>query len=147
MKREEIWGITESTAVGDYKRVLQRVLDVRPAGTRGRLAEAIGKNRSFVSQITSPNYRVPIPARHLGTVFKICHFSPIEREEFLEAYRRAHPLRPPKGRAITRWRAVTLRVPQLHDDTKNKAIDNLLHETAHRLTRMIEDLHSVRLKR
>ena len=35
-----------------------------PSGTRQRLAAALGKNRSFVTQITSPAYATPIPARH-----------------------------------------------------------------------------------
>ena len=37
---------------------------------------ALGKNRSFVSQITNPAYATPIPAQHLETIFEICHFSP-----------------------------------------------------------------------
>src|SRR5689334_3844593 len=41
-------------AVGAYKTVLQRVLDARPSGTRHRLAIALGKNRSFISQIANP---------------------------------------------------------------------------------------------
>ena len=56
---------TRSTGSRDYKRILLRVLDLRPSGTRQRLADALGKNRSFVSQITNPAYPVPIPPRHL----------------------------------------------------------------------------------
>ena len=37
---------------------------------------ALGKNRSFVSQITNPAYAMPIPAQHLEIIFEICHFSP-----------------------------------------------------------------------
>ncbi len=58
---------------------------------RQRLAEAIGKNRSFVSQISNPAYEVPIPARHVGLIFEICLFSPQQRAAFLKAYSRAHP--------------------------------------------------------
>ena len=53
------------TAVAEYKRILLRVLDLRPSGTRQRLADALGENRSFVSQITNPAYPVPIPPRHV----------------------------------------------------------------------------------
>ena len=52
-----------------------RVLDRRPSGTRQRLADALGKNRSFVSQITNPAYQTPIPAQHFDPIFEICHFS------------------------------------------------------------------------
>ncbi len=66
-------------AVAVYKRLLADVIDRRPSGTRQRLAAALGKNRSFISQITNPNYLTPIPARHLDAVFEICHFSAEER--------------------------------------------------------------------
>ena len=46
------------------------------------LADALGKHRSFVTQITSPTYSTPLPARHLPTIFKVCHFSPTEQEHF-----------------------------------------------------------------
>ena len=59
-------GETEnSVAVARYKGVLQQVLEARPSGTRQRIAAALGKNRSFVSQIANPAYATPIPARHL----------------------------------------------------------------------------------
>ena len=58
-------------AVFEYKRVLQQVLENRPSGTRQSLAEALGKHRSFISQITNPNYSVPIPARHIESIFEI----------------------------------------------------------------------------
>ena len=93
-------------AVVTYKAILKRVMDNRPSGTRQRLAGALGKNRSFISQITNPAYATPIPARHVETIFEICHFSPDDRQLFLEAYARAHPTqdggraeRPPRPRA------------------------------------------------
>ena len=64
-----------SEDVTEYKRILQAVLENRPSGTRQRLAAALGKNRSFISQITGPGYAVPIPRRHLETIFEICHLS------------------------------------------------------------------------
>ena len=73
---------TSEEAVARYKAILQRVMDNRPSGTRQRLAGALGKNRSFISQITNPAYATPIPARHLETIFEICHFSPDERRGF-----------------------------------------------------------------
>ena len=55
MKAAALRAVADSSAVADYKRILQQVLENRPAGTRLRLAEALGKNRSFISQITNPN--------------------------------------------------------------------------------------------
>ena len=76
-------------AIVAYKRLLQEVLNQRPSGTRQRLADALGKNRSFITQMTSPTYPTPIPHRHLGTVLSACHFTPEERDAFMLAYRQA----------------------------------------------------------
>ena len=69
--------------VADYKFILRRALDNRPSGTRLKLAPALGKNRSFVSQITNPAYLVPIPAKHVAIIFEVCHLSGSERAAFL----------------------------------------------------------------
>jgi len=50
--------------VSAYKAMLQELIDRRPAGLRGQLAMALGKHKSFISQITNPTYRVP-NLRHL----------------------------------------------------------------------------------
>src|SRR3981189_3925293 len=97
---------TEATPPGPqnliaaYKAILRDVLDKRPSGRRQRLAEARGKNRSFITQIANPAYQTPIPAQHVHPIIQICHFSAQERDRFLEAYHRAHPPRlpPPKDR-------------------------------------------------
>jgi hypothetical protein len=129
----------DSSAVADYKRILQQVLDNRPAGTRLRLAEALGKNRSFISQIANPSYSVPIPARHIEPIFEKCHFLASEKVQFMKAYHRAHPNRASGGAAETRWRELVLRVPDLRDRTKNRLIDELLKETLQKALRLIED--------
>ena len=78
-------------AVAAYKRMLAAIIEKRPSGTRQRLAGALAKNRSFVSQITNPAYATPIPASHLAQIFEICHFSAAERQEFVRLYGLAHP--------------------------------------------------------
>jgi hypothetical protein len=127
------------SAVADYKRVLQQALENRPSGTRGRLAEALGKNRSFISQITNPSYSVPIPAAHIESIFEICHFLPAEKSKFLSAYARAHPSRTPGGPKGSRWREVVLRVPDLRDAKKNRHLDELLKDTIQHVIRLIGD--------
>ena len=79
--------------IAAYKAILRDVLDRRPSGMRQRLAEALGKNRSFITQIANPAYQTPIPAQHVHPIIQICHFSVQERDRFLEAYHRAHPRR------------------------------------------------------
>lgn len=139
MKREGLRNAADGSAVAEYKRMLQQVIDTRPSGTRRRLAEALGKNRSFISQITNPNYSVPIPARHLDRVFEVCHFSAAEKSGFLEAYRRAHPHRAPDAAPTARWREIVVRVPELHDRSKNKIMEDFLGETSQRLARLLGD--------
>ena len=131
-------GVADPAAVGDYKRILQQVLENRPAGTRLRLAEALGKNRSFISQIANPSYSVPIPAAHLDRIFETCHFLATERAQFLAAYRRAHPHRAPGNSADKHWREIVLRVPDLRDRDKNAQLDELMKDIAQRVLRLIE---------
>ena len=123
------------TAVAAYKTILQRVLDNRPSGTRLKLAAVLGKNRSFVSQITNPSYAVPLPARHVPAVLDACHLSATDREQFLKAYEAAHPERRGflSGRPSTR--TLTLTVPDFGDARRNRAYDQLLSDMAERLGR------------
>ena len=138
MKEEPSRALADPSAVADYKRILQQVLENRPAGTRLRLAESLGKNRSFISQITNPNYSVPIPAAHIERVFEVCHFLAGEKAQFMEVYRRAHPNRAPVRSGSGRSREIVLRVPDLRDREKNKQLDELMKEMLHRVLRLME---------
>ncbi len=91
------------------------MVDLRPSGTRLRIAKAIGKHKSFVSQITSPGYAMPVPAKYLGTILDLCHGSPDERATLLAAYRHAHPGRrlPESPETTKRTKTITLEVPLL----------------------------------
>jgi hypothetical protein len=126
--------------VADYKAILRKVLDNRPSGTRLKLAAALGKNRSFVSQITNPAYLVPIPAKHVSIILEVCHVSGAERAAFLEAYGRAHPgrLRAPHREARTRNIIVT--VPDLGDAKKNRSLEQIVVDFAARLARYAESV-------
>ena len=125
------------TSVEAYKALLRNVLDRRPSGTRQRLANALGKNRSFVSQISNPAYPVPIPAPHLDVIFEICHFSPQEKSAFLDAFHRAHPNRLKPRRGSHGVRTLKLEVTDFGDATTNREFDELVRETARRLSRLI----------
>ncbi len=123
--------------VAEYKSVLKRVLDNRPSGMRQKLARAIGKNRSFISQISNPAYPVPIPVHHLDRIFAICHFSPADKREFLAAYARAHPRRfslygEPRGE-----RTMTLSLPDLGDPRKNRQLESLVREIVQRVSELL----------
>lgn len=130
---------TGNEAVARYKAILRKVIDTRPSGTRQRLASALGKNRSFVSQITSPTYATPIPARHLETIFEICHFAPEERRKFLDAYQTVHVRHRSVETADLRLRPHTVYLPELGDDTKNRDLNRLVSDFVQRLTRLVGD--------
>jgi hypothetical protein len=123
--------------VADYKRLLQAVCDNRPSGTRGRLAVALGTNRSFVSQLVNPVYAMPIPAQHLETIFEVCHFSPAERAAFLTAYDQAHPGRRETGEPAMGIRAISLTVPDLGSARRNQAVDAMIAEYVRHLGRLV----------
>jgi hypothetical protein len=125
-------------AVAEYKAILRQVLDNLPSGTRSRLAGALGKNRSFVTQITGPAYPVPIPASHIDVILEICHFPADARRRFLDAYRRAHPGRLRSGREHRRLRAHTLFLPDLGSERKNRDLEALLGDIVHRIARLAD---------
>jgi hypothetical protein len=122
--------------VADYKRLLQTVCDNRPSGTRGRLAVALGTNRSFVSQLVNPAYAMPIPAQHLETIFEVCHFSPADRAAFLAVYDNAHPGRRETGEETAGTRVISLTVPDLGNARRNQAVDALIAEYGRHVARL-----------
>lgn len=138
-KRSEQAPVDPAQLVADYKTILQKVLDRRPSGTRQRIASTLGKNRSFVTQICNPSYPTPIPAAHLERIMEICHFSAIERQDFLSAYDAAHPGRLPLHERKTKLRTHTVYLPDLGDEAKNHRLDALVGEFMQRLADIIKD--------
>ena len=126
-------------ALGAYKSVLKRILDTRPSGTRHRLAIALGKNRSFISQIANPVYVVPIPVQHLETIFEVCHFTAADRREFLAAYGQAHPRRLDVVRKPAGTRKVTLTLPDLGDARRNRLLEETIAEIARRMAQIKDE--------
>ncbi len=121
-------------AIRAYKTVLSAVIDQRPSGMRQRLADALGKHRSFVTQICSPAYTMAIPSKHLPQIFSVCHFSASERDQFLAAYDRAHPGKSPRAAGPRKTRHLSLTVPDLGDDKQNAALDRAVNDFIQRIT-------------
>jgi hypothetical protein len=128
---------TSSSPLENYKEILRTVVDNRPSGTRQRLAEAIGKNRSFISQIINPSYATPIPVQHLETIFHICHFAPHEREAFLVAYRAAHPGRIEVVETARPMRRLMVELPDFGDVDLNAKADHIITGVARGITALI----------
>lgn len=120
-----------------YKTILSHVLETRPSGTRQRLADALGKHRSFITQMISPTYPTPIPQRHLATLFAVCHFSPAERDAFMTAYRAAHRGKLDLVDAERKMRHLSLLVPELGDDKSNAALDKAISEFVQKITALL----------
>lgn len=125
------------TPTATYKTILQTVIANRPSGVRQRLAQALGKNKSFISQITNPAYDIPIPAAHLDQIFDICHFSAEERVRFLAAYGTAHPRRLHAVRPKPRRRQHMLDLPDLGSVELNSELDALIDDFAEGLARLL----------
>jgi len=126
-------------AIVAYKTVLSEIIDTRPSGTRQRLADALGKHRSFVTQITSPAYSTPLPARHLPTIFRVCHFSAAEQDRFVGAYQLAHPDRLPETTGSDGLRMMSLMVPDLGDPDKNRKLDLAVQQFVQTMVTVIKD--------
>jgi len=123
-------GPDELSPLARYKTILRGIVDNRPSGTRQRLAEALGKNRSFISQIVNPSYSTPIPAQHLETIFQICHVTPAERAAFLAAYREAHPGRLEIVSDPRAMREVTISIPDFGNPALNARAEALIRSLA-----------------
>ena len=126
--------------VAAYKRLLQEYIDHRPSGLRLKIAKAIGKHRSFVSQITNPVYPIPVPARHLEAIFRICHLAPEERQAFMAAYDAAHPCHPREGRRAPRKarerRVIEIDLPVLGDPELEREMEDFLRHMARQLEKL-----------
>ena len=125
--------------VRQYKELLRRVLDSRPSGTRQRLAAALGTNRSFVSQISSPTYKVAVPAHHIDTIFELCHFSPAEQAEFLAAYDAAHPDQRRDAGDRPGWRTIQVCVPEMGSARANRLVDEAIRDMARSMARILQE--------
>lgn len=116
----------ELSPLAEYKAILRTVIENRPSGTRQRLAAALGKNRSFISQIISPAYATPVPVQHLETIFHLCHFAPPEREAFLAAYRVAHPGRLDIVETARPMRRLVVELPDFGTPEMNARADRIV---------------------
>ena len=127
---------TKEALVADYKAILRAYLDRRPSGTRLKIAQALGKHKSFVSQITNPAYSVPVPAQHVNTILEICHFSPEERETFLAAYGAAHPTQrmavKPRAKAAASH-VIHIQVPAFDDSETQREVEETIRQFANRV--------------
>lgn len=128
----------ELSPLARYKTILRGVVDNRPSGTRQRLAEALGKNRSFISQIVNPAYSTPIPVQHLETIFQICHVTPAERAAFLAAYREAHPSRLDVVSDPRTMREVTISIPDFGNPALNARAEAFIRSLAAGLAGLLQ---------
>jgi len=128
---------TPHDAVAAYKRMLAAIIDKRPSGTRQRLASALAKNRSFVSQITNPAYATPIPANHLAQIFEVCHFSSSERREFTRLYAAAHPKK--VLRETQQRQMLAVQLPDLGDDDRNRKLHGLVSGFVRQIAKLIDE--------
>jgi hypothetical protein len=127
----------EPSPLAEYKAILRAVIENRPSGTRQRLATALGKNRSFISQLISPAYATPVPVQHLETIFHLCHFAPPEREAFLAAYRAAHPGRLEVVETARPMRRLVVELPDFGTPVMNARADQIVIGVARGLSALL----------
>jgi len=130
---------TKLELIRAYKLILKDALEARPSGIRLRIADMIGKNKSFVSQVTNPNYKTPLPEKYIEPIFEAVHLTPRERERFLEIYRRAHPRSRPQTvdkPEPEETRVLRIELPRLGSQQLERKIDGMIVQMA----RNINDL-------
>lgn len=122
-------------AVAAYKAELRAIIDRRPSGTRQKLAEAFGTHKSFISQITNPNYRVPLPAQHIPALLRVCRLSHEEERGFLALYARAHPAQARNIKELASIEENVLRIPlpEFDDPSDRLEVEQLIRDFADRV--------------
>lgn len=129
----------EPNPVAEYKLYLRDCIDRRPSGMRQKIATALGKHKSFVSQITNPAYTVPIPAGDLHVIFDVCHFAPEERSRFLELYERAHPFRTAGARPPANLpHDLRIILPAFKTEAMARQVEKTIIDLANRVIRMAQ---------
>lgn len=125
----------QADLVAAYKELLRGYLEKRPSGLRKRISDAIGTNRSFVSQITNPKYSVPIPSHYVNRLISVCHLSPTERTEFIAAYLEAHPGQAEllDNSSVVETRTITIDLSMVADSAERELIKQTLKFTAESL--------------
>ena len=127
-----------------YKTYIAEILKKRPSGTRRRLAQALNTNPSFISQITNPHYRIPIPSQHLRMIIHMLHLSKQEEEEFIDLYRQAHPFEAivvEQGLA-NEEEVLVIKVPQFKDANKKREVLALIKNLAETFMRLTKDVET-----
>lgn len=127
--------LSNEDAVAAYKALLRDLLNLRPSGTRQRIAQALGTHKSFISQVTNPALRIPLPAQHVEPIFRICHFSVEEQRDFLDLYTAAHP-----NQSVTfadleaaDQDIIRIVVPPFRDPQKRRDVEETIREFASRV--------------
>ncbi|MDT8344721.1 MAG: hypothetical protein RQ752_09850 [Thermohalobaculum sp.] len=129
---------TADDPLAAYKALLRRLIDKRPSGTRQRIAEAFGTHKSFISQVTNPAYRVPLPAQHIPALFRVCHFSAEEQSAFLELYTRAHPAQAAALEELAGIErdVIHIPLPDFGDAELRAEVERIIRETAEQIIRL-----------
>lgn len=127
-----------ATLVARYKAYLRDCIDRRPSGLRQKLARALDKHKSFVSQITNPAYPVPVPAGDLETILEVCHLSPEERRQFLALYDAAHPREAPRRGVRAAAHRIHIDLPAFPDVATALEVEGLIRDFAARVIRLAQ---------
>ena len=124
--------------IGTYKDLIRSYLAIRPSGLRKKISDAIGTNRSFVTQITNPNYRVPIPSQYILKIMDVCHLSTLERSNFIKAYLAAHPGNADllSARSSSKDASYTVDLSSVEDSESREMIKRSLRSVAETLIAM-----------
>ena len=125
-----------------YKTFLRDVIEKRPSGTRGKMAAAFGTHPSFISQITNPALRVPLPAQHIPTLFQVCHLTPEEQGRFLDLYKLAHPSQADsiEELAESEKNVVKIPLPNYADPAVKARVIQMIRDFSDNLIRLTDEI-------
>jgi hypothetical protein len=123
-----------------YKAILKDAVEARHSGMRLQIADLIGKNKSFVSQVTNPRYSTPLPECYIEPIFEALHMPPTERKRFLNLYREAHPRTACAHEAAEEGtRVVRIELPRLASRQLEAKVDQMILQMARNISELARE--------
>ena len=116
-------------AINTYKTLLRVAVERCPSGTKQQIAKELGTSRSFVSQIFNPAYEVPVPAKHLDKLIRLCALTQPEEAAFRAAHMRAHPPPAAKNRGGNQ-NELCIPLPEFESADQRKAVKQAILASA-----------------
>lgn len=125
----------KSESITAYKEVIHKALARCPRGTKSKITKELSKNASYISQITNPEYAIPIPGQYVNKIVNICALNSEEEKQFRHLYAVAHP---DKEKKRTRSNnEICIQLPKSMNATERRRVEQAINEIAETIINLV----------